>query len=113
MLGISRVDRVRNEKMLEAVGQITLSTYVKKRQLGWLGHSYCKRMTTARSTSTHCMLQRTAGDKWVAVAFSTGNTLSSSQDGNHGRDIRRSAGPGRMEGIGGRLHLRGGRLASK
>ena len=39
MLGIKTVDRVRNEKMLEAVGQISLSIYVKRRQLQWVGHT--------------------------------------------------------------------------
>ena len=39
MLGIRRIDRVRNEKVLEAVGQIPLSTCVKRRQLRWLGHA--------------------------------------------------------------------------
>ena len=34
-----RVDRVRSKKVLDTVGQIILSMYVKRRQLQWLGYT--------------------------------------------------------------------------
>ena len=39
MLGIKRVDRVQNTRILQLVSQEPLSTTVQRRQLRWLGHT--------------------------------------------------------------------------
>ena len=39
MLGIKRMDRVRNEEILKKVGKRPLMDAVRKRQMGWLGHT--------------------------------------------------------------------------
>jgi len=39
LLSIHLVGRVRNKRVLKAVGQILLLTYVNRRQLVWLGHA--------------------------------------------------------------------------